>query len=165
MRRCWRCMGRSPNGCLNRLDRARRVLQGLLDDDIPPTTVEKWVGAAMQDEAGMIWNGRSRVQEVYELAHLRAAVQAGPVTGLRWLAGEKAVTGQKIDDGRRADGKAAGLKRRREAEAQAVKIIAAARAALDAGTAAHDVSGMLAPRFPPFHVDTIRRILRKTDVI
>lgn len=86
------------------IDRARRIIQGLLNDGFPLSVITRLVGEAERDELsfpGIVNDPSAFAQSVYELAHLRYAISLGKLEGLRCLAGEQARHGQVFKDGGR----------------------------------------------------------------
>lgn len=86
------------------IDRARRIIQGLLNDGFPLSVITRLVGEAERDELsfpGIVNDPSAFAQSVYELAHLRYAISLGKLEGLRCLSGEQARHGQVFREGRK----------------------------------------------------------------
>lgn len=86
------------------IERARRIVQKLLNDGFSADGIQQRVVEAERDELifpGIVTDPSAFAQSVYELAHLRYAISLGKSKGLRVLAGEQAEHGQRFKDGRK----------------------------------------------------------------
>lgn len=87
------------------IDRARRLVQSLLNDGFSAKSIGLRVSEAISGELlfpGTVRDAAAFAQTIYELAHLRYAISLGPDKGLGVLAGEQAARGQKFSPGKKA---------------------------------------------------------------
>jgi hypothetical protein len=85
-------------------ERVRRIVKKLLIDGFSADDINRLVREAEKDELvipGIVTDSVAFTQAVYELAHLRYAGRLGKLEGLRVLAGNQAVHGQRFSDGRK----------------------------------------------------------------